>query len=248
MSAQATGVATPDLDRRLQVALGWTFRDESLLELALTHRSYSAEHALEDSNERLEFLGDSVLGFVVTTFVYDEYPRLPEGELAKLRAVVVSSETLARLATQIDLGAALRLGKGEDASGGRSKPSILADAMEAVIAAVYLDGGLDAARSVVLGAFESTIREQAVGPGGGDYKTRLQELAAQLADQLPRYHIRHEGPDHSKRFFASVQLRGRTYGRGEGRSKKAAEQSAARQAWERLQREAREATERGRNA
>jgi ribonuclease-3 len=249
MSAQVTGEAATELGERLQLALGWTFRDESLLELALTHRSYCSEHGLEDSNERLEFLGDSVLGFVVTTYVYDEYPRLPEGELAKLRAVVVSSETLARLAKRIDLGAVLRLGKGEDASGGRAKPSILADAMEAVIAAVYLDGGLDAARAVVLGAFEDTIREQAAGPGGGDYKTRLQELAAQLVDQLPRYHIRHEGPDHSKRFFASVQLRGRTYGTGEGRSKKAAEQGAARQAWEALQREARESTtERGPDA
>jgi ribonuclease-3 len=249
MSAQITGAPAPALDTRLQVALGWTFRDESLLELALTHRSYSAEHGLDDSNERLEFLGDSVLGFVVTTFVYDEYPRLPEGELAKLRATVVSSETLARLAKEIDLGAALRLGKGEDASGGRAKHSILADAMEAVIAAVYLDGGLDAARAVVLGAFETTIREQAAGPGGSDYKTRLQELAAQLVDQLPRYQVRHEGPDHSKRFFASVQLRGRTYGTGEGRSKKAAEQRAARQAWERLQQEARgESIERGRDA
>jgi ribonuclease-3 len=249
MSVQATGAATPDLDTRLQVALGWAFRDESLLELALTHRSYCAEHGLDDSNERLEFLGDSVLGFVVTTFVYHEYPGLPEGELAKLRAVVVSSETLARLARDLDLGAALRLGKGEDASGGRAKPSILADAMEAVIAAVYLDGGLEAARDVVLGAFETTIREQAAGPGGGDYKTRLQELAAQLVDQLPRYHVRHEGPDHSKRFFASVQLQGRTYGTGEGRSKKAAEQDAARQAWERMQRESRGATrERGGNA
>jgi ribonuclease-3 len=251
MSAQITGTAAPApaLDDRLQGALGWTFRDVSLLELALTHRSYSAEHGLDDSNERLEFLGDSVLGFVVTTFVFDEYPRLPEGELAKLRATVVSSETLARLAKEIDLGAALRLGKGEDASGGRAKHSILADAMEAVIASVYLDGGLDAARAVVLGAFENTIREQAVGPGGSDYKTRLQELAAQLVDQLPRYQVRHEGPDHSKRFFASVQLRGRTYGTGEGRSKKAAEQSAARQAWERLQREARsDSIERGRDA
>ena len=249
MSAQVTGAAAPDLDTRLQVALGWTFRDESLLQLALTHRSYCAEHGLEDSNERLEFLGDSVLGFVVTTFVYHEYPRLPEGELAKLRAVVVSSETLARLARDLELGAGLRLGKGEDASGGRAKPSILADAMEAVIAAVYLDGGLEAARAVVLGAFETTIREQAAGPGGGDYKTRLQELAAQLVDQLPRYQVRHEGPDHSKRFFASVQLRGRIYGTGEGRSKKAAEQDAARQAWERLQQESRgAASERGADA
>lgn len=240
MSASAARSAAPDLDTRLQLALGWTFRDRSLLDLALTHRSYSAEQGIDGSNERLEFLGDSVLGFVVTTFVYDEYPELSEGELAKLRAVVVSSETLARMANDIDLGAALRLGKGEDASGGRAKPSILADAMEAVIAAVYLDGGLDAARDVVLRGLQAAVREQAVGPGGGDYKTRLQELAAQLVDGLPRYRVRHEGPDHSKRFFASVALGGTTYGSGEGRSKKAAEQAAAQEAWERLQREAAE--------
>ncbi|HXY93495.1 MAG TPA: ribonuclease III [Acidimicrobiia bacterium] len=237
MSAPTARADDRELDARLQLAIGWTFRDPTLLELALTHRSYCAERGIDESNERLEFLGDSVLGFVVTTFVYEEYPTLPEGELAKLRAVVVSSETLARLASDFDVGAALRLGKGEDASGGRAKPSILADAMEAVIAAVYLDGGLEAARAVVLGALESEIREQAAGPGGGDYKTRLQELAAQLLDQLPRYQVRHEGPDHSKRFFATVLLRGTVYGTGEGRSKKAAEQGAAREAWQRLQRE-----------
>jgi ribonuclease-3 len=222
---------------RLQRALGWTFRDATLLERALTHRSYCAEHGVADSNERLEFLGDSVLGFVVTTFVFDEYPALPEGELAKLRAAVVSAETLAELALRIELGAALRLGKGEDASGGRAKPSILADAMEAVFAAVYLDGGLDAAGQVVLAALEQAIREQAAGPGGSDFKTRLQELAARRVDQLPRYQVRHEGPDHSKRFFATVLLRGEVYGEGEGRSKKSAEQAAARVAWQRLQEE-----------
>lgn len=222
---------------RLESALGWTFADAALLDRALTHRSYCAEHGVLESNERLEFLGDSVLGFVVTTFVFDEYPTLPEGELAKLRAAVVSAATLAELAVRIELGAALRLGKGEDASGGRAKPSILADAMEAVFAAVYLDGGLEAASRVILAALEQTIREQAVGPGGSDYKTRLQELAARLVDQLPRYQVRHEGPDHSKRFFATVLLRGDVYGEGEGRSKKAAEQAAARVAWARLQEE-----------
>jgi ribonuclease-3 len=226
-----------DARTRLQHALGWTFRDPALLERALTHRSYCAEHGVPDSNERLEFLGDSVLGFVVTTFVYDEYPALPEGELAKLRAAVVSAETLAELALRIELGAALRLGKGEDTSGGRAKPSILADAMEAVFAAVYLDGGLDAAGQVIRAALAQAIREQAAGPGGSDFKTRLQELAARRVDQLPRYQVRHEGPDHSKRFFATVLLRGEVYGEGEGRSKKAAEQAAARIAWQRLQEE-----------
>jgi ribonuclease-3 len=228
----------PELDARLQAALGWTFHDVGLLEQALTHRSYSSEQGTDGSNERLEFLGDSVLGFVVTAFVYAEYPDLPEGELAKLRASVVSAEALAEVANELDLGAALRLGKGEDASGGRAKPSILADATEAVIAAVYLDGGLEPATRLVLATLERRIREQAAGPGGQDYKTRLQELAAQVAEQLPRYQVRHEGPDHSKRFFANVLLRGTVYGSGEGRSKKAAEQAAARVAWERLRAEA----------
>ncbi|MEX2099774.1 MAG: ribonuclease III [Acidimicrobiia bacterium] len=227
-----------EVDARLQLALGWTFADHSLLHRALTHRSYCSENNIEESNERFEFLGDSVLGFVVTTFVFGEYPALPEGELAKLRATVVSAETLAEVANEIDLGAALRLGKGEDSSGGRAKSSILADAMEAVIAAVYLDGGLAAASQVVLSALESRIREQAIGPGGGDYKTRLQELAARRVDQLPRYQVRHEGPDHSKHFFATVLIGGEFFGTGEGRSKKAAEQAAARVAWERLHAEA----------
>jgi ribonuclease-3 len=151
---------------------------------------------------------------------------------------VVSADTLAAIAQELDLGVSLRLGKGEDASGGRAKPSILADAMEAVIAAVYLDGGLEPATRLVLALLEPRIREQATGPGGQDYKTRLQELAAQRCDQLPRYQVRHEGPDHSKRFFAAVFLRNEEYGAGEGRSKKAAEQAAAQIAWERLQGEA----------
>ena len=232
------GAVDPALDARLQLALGWTFVDHELLDQALTHRSYCAEHGMEESNERLEFLGDSVLGLVVTRFTFEEYPDLPEGELAKLRASVVSARTLSEVALGLDLGASLRLGKGEDASGGRQKPSILADAMEAVIAAVYLDGGLDAATRLVLALLEGRIREQAVGPGGGDYKIRLQELAARQVDQLPRYLVRHEGPDHSKRFFAAVFLRDEEYGAGEGRSKKSAEQAAARIAWERLQDEA----------
>ena len=236
--ARGGGAVDPALDARLQLALGWTFVDHAHLERALTHRSYCAEQGVEESNERLEFLGDSVLGLIVTEFTYVEYPLLPEGELAKLRASVVSAETLSEVAQELDLGLSLRLGKGEDASGGRAKPSILADAMEAVIAAVYLDGGIEPATRLVLALLESRIREQATGPGGQDYKTRLQELAARRCDQLPRYQVRHEGPDHSKRFFAAVFLRNEEYGAGEGRSKKAAEQAAAQIAWERLQGEA----------
>jgi len=238
MAARGGGAVDPALDARLQLALGWTFVDHGLLDRALTHRSYCAEHGVEASNERLEFLGDSVLGLVVTRFTYEEYPQLPEGELAKLRASVVSADTLAEIAQELDLGGSLRLGKGEDASGGRAKQSILADTMEAVIAAVYLDGGLEPATRLVLALLEPRIREQATGPGEQDYKTRLQELAARRCDQLPRYQVRHEGPDHSKRFFAAVYLRNEEYGAGEGRSKKMAEQAAAQIAWERLQGEA----------
>jgi ribonuclease-3 len=223
-----------DARTRLAAALGHAFRDPTRLDAALVHRSYCAEHPNSSSNERLEFLGDAVLGLVVTTHIYDEYPELPEGELAKVRAAVVNAEVLTELAIQVGLGSALLLGKGEAASGGRTKPSILADAMEAVIAAVYLDGGWTAARDLVLGLLGDQITEAAAGPGGQDYKTRLQELAAQRFDQLPRYHVRAEGPDHSKRFYATVRLDGQPRGTGEGRSKKHAEQAAARAAWQRL--------------
>jgi ribonuclease-3 len=217
--------------RGLDAALGFKFRDTALIDRALAHRSYCAEHPDTLSNERLEFLGDAVLGLVVTDYMFGEYPDMPEGELAKLRASVVNSEVLAEVAREVRLGASLRLGKGEEATGGREKPSILADAMEAVIAAVYLDGGWDAARKLVLRLLEPRIVEGASGPGGHDYKTRLQELATQTFDQLPRYQVRHEGPDHSKHFFATVLLRGEPWGTGEGRSKKHAEQAAARVAW-----------------
>jgi ribonuclease-3 len=223
-----------DTRGRLETALGRAFHDPGRLDAALIHRSYCAEHPVTNSNERLEFLGDAVLGLVVTVYVYDEFPDLPEGELAKLRASVVNAEVLAQVGADLGIGPALLLGKGEDGSGGRDKPSILADAVEAVIAAVYLDGGWDAAHDLVLDLLEDRIRAEATGPGGQDYKTRLQELAARNFDQLPRYQVRAEGPDHSKRFFAAVRLDGEIRGEGEGRSKKQAEQAAARAAWEGL--------------
>ena len=216
----------------LEAALGYEFHDRHHLESALVHRSYCAEHPDAESNERMEFLGDAVLGLSVTDHVFAAYPSLPEGELAKLRASVVNAAVLADLAVEVELGPALLLGKGEDASGGRTKASILADAMEAVIAAVYLDAGWRAADDLVLRLLGERIREGAAGPGGHDYKTRLQELAARRYDQLPRYQVRAEGPDHSKQFFASVAIAGEVRGEGEGRSKKQAEQAAARSAWE----------------
>ena len=216
---------------RFETLLGWTFVDQGVIEQALSHRSWCAEHPAAGSNERLEFLGDAVLGIVVTDHIFRTYPMHQEGELAKVRASVVNAEVLADVAAGIALGPCLHLGKGEDSSGGREKASILADAMEAVIAAVYLDGGMDAAWAVVMGLFRDRIVEAATGPGGDDYKTRLQELAAQRFDRLPRYQVRDEGPDHAKRFFATVVLDGEAFGRGEGGSKKQAEQAAARAAW-----------------
>lgn len=204
----------------------------------MAHRSWCAETPGTKSNERLEFLGDAVLGLVVTDHIFRTYPDLPEGELAKVRAAVVNAGALADLAAELELGRALHLGKGEDASGGREKPSILADAMEAVIGAVYIDGGYDAARSLIMGLLGDRIEEAAAGPGGQDFKTRLQELAARRFDQLPQYLVDDEGPDHAKRFFATVRIAGDVRGSGEGRSKKQAEQAAARVAWAALQAEA----------
>jgi ribonuclease-3 len=216
-----------ELARRLGQATG----EVKLLQQAMAHRSWCAETADEPSNERLEFLGDSVLGLVVTDHIFQAYPDLPEGELAKVRASVVNAEVLADLAASLDLGSALLLGKGEDASGGREKPSILADAFEAVIGAIYLELGWATAGGLVMQLLGDRIREAAAGPGGQDYKTRLQELAARQAQPLPRYSVEEEGPDHAKRFRASVHVGGRLLGQGEGRSKKQAEQAAARIAW-----------------
>jgi ribonuclease III len=223
----------PELDALID-RLGRPFADPELLRRALTHRSWFEEDPEVGSNERLEFLGDAVLGLVVTDHLFRTFPDLPEGMLSKVRAFVVSATTLADVAAELDLGRALLLGKGEDRSGGREKPSILADAMEGVIAAVYLDGGWDAAEKLVIGLLGERISEAAAGPGGQDYKTRLQELAARLFEELPRYEVTDEGPDHAKRFFAEVHIAGGVQGRGEGRSKKQAEQGAAREAWQGL--------------
>jgi ribonuclease-3 len=201
----------------------------------VAHRSWCAETPGAKSNERLEFLGDAVLGLVVTDHLFRTYSELPEGELAKVRASVVNSAALAEVAAELDIGSALLLGKGEDQSGGREKPSILADAMEALIGAVYMDAGWGAAEGLVMRLLGERITEAAIGPGGQDYKTRLQELSAHRFEHLPRYEVHDEGPDHAKRFFASVSVGGAVHGKGEGRSKKQAEQEAARVAWQALQ-------------
>jgi ribonuclease III len=175
-----------------------------------------------------------VLGLVVTDYIFRTFPELPEGELAKVRASVVNSSALAEVATELRIGEAILLGKGEDQSGGREKPSILADAMESIIGAVYIAAGWGAAAALVMNLFGERMTEAAAGPGGQDYKTRLQELSARSLEELPHYVVVAEGPDHAKRFAATVYLGAQPCGEGEGRSKKQAEQAAARQAWEKL--------------
>ena len=214
--------------------LRWDVARGDLLVQAMAHRSWCAENAGSESNERLEFLGDAVLGLVVTDHLFRTYPDLPEGELAKVRASLVSSSALAEVAVELEVGGALLLGKGEDSSGGREKPSILADATEAVIGAVYLDQGWEGAEGLVMRLLGDRIGTAVAGPGGQDYKTRLQELCARRYDELPSYSVRDQGPDHAKQFDAVVHIDGRLRGRGRGRSKKQAEQAAAKAAWEGL--------------
>lgn len=200
--------------------------------MALTHRSWSAEHAGGPSNERLEFLGDAVLELVVTDALYKRFPDLPEGHLAKARAAVVNAATLADLAMHIDLGVHLRLGKGEERSGGRNKTSIVSDAFEAIIGALYVDGGLESAREFILRELGELINEAARLPGGHDYKTLLQELADRDGLAAPIYAMTQTGPDHKRLFRASVSVAGDVCGTGEGTTKKQAQRQAARVAWE----------------
>ena len=198
---------------------------------ALSHRSWCAEVGGQPSNERLEFLGDAVLGMVVADLAYRHHGELAEGKLTDLRKSVVNASALAEVALEIGLGAYLRLGKGEDAAGGRSKPSILSDAFEAVLGAVYLDGGTDQAFALIERLFAERMAVAAQRLDRLDYKTVLQELTARQHDTAPVYVISETGPDHDKRFFATVIVKGVSVGTGEGRSKKTAEQAAAEQAW-----------------
>jgi ribonuclease-3 len=205
--------------------------DPALLERALTHRSYAYENGGLPTNERLEFLGDAVLGVIVTDTLYRGHPDLPEGQLAKLRAAVVNSKALAGVARGLRLGGYIRLGRGEDGTGGRDKASILADTLEALIGAAYLDGGVETASGLVHRLFDPLI-ERSAGLGAGlDWKTSLQELTAAEELGVPEYHVEESGPDHQKTFRAVVRVSGADYGAGEGRSKKEAEQEAAERAW-----------------
>lgn len=211
------------------VKLGHEFTDRGLLEAALIHRSYTAENPEVHDNERMEFLGDAVLQFAVTHHLYASLPDLREGEMAKVRAACVSGAQLAEVAKRLGLGRLLKMGSGEDASGGRAKRSILADAMEAVLAAVYLDAGIDTAQAVVLRHWMPIIEAKAIEPGRRDYKTRYQEILA--ADGVrPEYEVEGSGPDHDREFIAVLKVDGVEHGRGEGKSKKEAQQAAARHA------------------
>ena len=218
----------------LDRALGVEFVDPELREAALTHRSFAFEQGLAVTNERLEFLGDSVLGLVVTDMAYRMFPDLPEGQLAKLRAAVVNMTALADVARSLQLGAVILLGKGEEQSGGRGKASILADGLEAVFGAVYLDRGLGVARELIERLFRPRLEAYVRGEGERDYKTILQELASQELRAMPEYRIADRGPDHEKEFTATVFLAGEQMGSGTGRSKKEAEQQAAREAFTRI--------------
>jgi ribonuclease-3 len=226
-------VPSPD---SLESSLTYRFKNRSLLDEALTHTSFVNELKQSDvrHNERLEFVGDAVLSLVMGEFLATRFPQYPEGDLSKLKAKLVSETSLARVARRLNLGEYLRLGRGEDRSKGRDKDSVLADAVEAVIAAVHLDGGFDAARAVTLHAFSvelGGVTHAGAQPGAEDFKTQLQEWCQKQYDVLPRYVIVGEsGPDHDKMFEVEVSVKDEVMGRGTGRSKKEAEQAAAEQA------------------
>ena len=216
--------------RHLEETLGYTFHDRSLLENALTHSSYANENRFKgcQSTERLEFLGDSVLGMVTADYLFRAHPDLPEGDLTRTRAALVCEESLVEVARAWGLGEYLRLGKGENAGGGRRRPSIQADAVEAVLAAVYLDGGIGSARKIIQKYILDRESEKA---RNRDYKTALQELVQRESGQVLQYRLTgSSGPDHAKIFTVEVDLNGATIGQGEGHSKKEAEQNAARAA------------------
>jgi len=219
----------------LEVAIGYRFKNIGLLQNALTHSSYANErwHNSLLSNERLEFLGDSILGMTVAEYLYRNFPDRPEGELTRMRADMVCEKALAKVAVRIELGRHLMLGNGEEQGGGRGRDSILADAVESVIAACFLDGGMDAARSFIDRFVLVEVPVQRLH--NADYKTALQELVQQKKNQVLTYVLTGEsGPDHDKRFEVEVKLNGNTIGSGSGSSKKRAEQDAARCALEKM--------------
>jgi len=224
----------------LEKAIGYFFQREEFPLEALTHRTFSHEHPSEARyfNERLEFLGDSVLGMIISEELFKRFPGWNEGKLSKLKAAVVQDKSLAVIAGKLNLGAHVKLGKGEELTGGRNKPSLLADAFEALIAAVYLDGGLKAARSVIIRLFDAEIGDVVKQGGLYDPKTNLQELAHRMFGKQPEYRlVGQSGPDHRKTFQVELVLAGNVLGDGSGSSKKVAEQEAAKQALDSLKKE-----------
>ncbi len=231
--------SSKDILDELESAIGYKFKERELLIRSLTHRSYRYEHQedVNSDNERLEFLGDAVLELVISRLLFDREEKFSEGKLSRLRSAVVNEKSLASLSRSFNLGKYLRLGKGEEQTGGRDKDSLLADAHEALIGAVYLDGGFDAAFSFVkrtMGGRLFTINEEI---SSVDYKTRFQEEIQRLFHQVPQYTlVKAEGPDHDKRFLSKVTACGELYGEGWGGSKKESEQAAAKEALFNLER------------
>jgi len=219
----------------MQRRIAYTFKDQDLLERALTHKSYANENRVPSHNERMEFLGDSVLNLVVSEYLMKHCPDSTEGDLSRLRASIVSEPALASVARVIGLGDFLLVGKGEEQTGGRNKDSLLADSLEALIASIYLDTGKEAAESFILRTFADLIKQCCTSRGTLDYKTELQELCQERLKLLPEYRVVSEsGPDHQKQFEVQISVKGEVYGHGSGRSKKEAEQRAAKEALARL--------------
>lgn len=220
----------------IQERIAYRFTDSELLERALTHKSYANENRVPSHNERLEFLGDAVLNLVISEYLMNNCPDSTEGDLSRLRAAVVSEPALAVVSRELGLGEFLLLGKGEDQTGGRDKDSLLANSLEALIAAVYLDGGQAAVSSFVIRFFEDLIKKTCTSRSTLDYKTKLQELCQERLKLLPEYRIVSEtGPDHKKQFTVELSIKGEVHGRGIGKSKKDAEQKAAKEALASLQ-------------
>lgn len=215
--------------------LGVTFKDKNLLKTALTHRSFSliSGERTAQVNERLEFLGDVVLNFIITDFIFNQFPQFPEGDLAKLRANLVNTNVLADIGSGMSLGECILLGRGTELTGGRERTSIIADCFEAIIGAIYIDQGIEFIRCFIIDKFESIILASAENSALADFKTSLQELTAQKFGLLPEYKVvDEEGPVHEKIFYVEVLIDGRVRGKGKGKSKKKAEQAAAEEALE----------------
>ena len=219
----------------LENKIGYVFKNKELLKNALIHKSYMQKSHKNINNERLEFLGDSVLGFTVAEYIYINYSDLPEGELTKIRSMVVCESTLYRVAKKIGLGDKIYMGKGEEQSSGRNRPSILSDAMEALFAAIYLDGGIDVVKNIIIDLLKDEIENAVKERDVKDYKTVLQEYIQRDHIHSPKYVlIKEEGPDHDKTFTVSVNVEADVLGYGSGRTKKEAEKMAAKEALERL--------------